>query len=64
MTAPDRLLDVSMVARRFNVTDETVRAWIRGGKLAAILTPTGRYRIPLSALLAFQSKKAQDSQTP
>ena len=30
---------------RFNVCPETVRAWIRAGKLHALRTPTGRYRV-------------------
>jgi len=33
---------VSEVAALFDVEDETVRVWVRGGKLKAIRTPGGR----------------------
>lgn len=61
---PERYIDVSAAARRLTVACETVRAWIRSGRLEAISTPTGRYKIPSSALDRFcRSRKAQDPQT-
>jgi excisionase family DNA binding protein len=60
----DRLLAVATVAYRLQVTPETVRSWIRSGKLDAIRTPTGRYRVPASTLTALLRRKTQDSQTP
>ena len=47
----ERLLDVSIVAHRLNVTPATVRGWIRADLLAAVRTPTGRYRVPACELL-------------
>lgn len=35
----------SAVARRCGVTGETVRAWVKAGKLSAKRTPGGQYRI-------------------
>ena len=63
---PERLLDAMAIAKRMGVSSETVRAWIRAGKLKAITTPTGRYRIPSSALarLLATRRKMQESQTP
>ncbi len=47
----DRLLDVSTVARRLGVADETVRLWIRKGLVPeTVRTFTGRLKIPISAL--------------
>ncbi len=53
-----RFYSVSEVASRFDVTSQTVRDWIAGGRLQAVQPGRGgRYRIPPPALLAF----AQDS---
>ncbi len=60
---PERYVDVSAVARKFGVSSETIRSWIRHGQLAVVMTPTGRYRVPLSAVTALiLARKAQDSQ--
>lgn len=45
-----RLLDVAVVARRVGFTDRTVRNWIASGKVQAVRSPTGRYRITVSEL--------------
>jgi uncharacterized protein len=51
----ERLYTVPQVAERFAVTTQTVRNWIGTGRLAAIqATPRGRFRVPSSALAAFQ----------
>jgi len=43
---PERLIDVAVIARHFQVTDQSVRNWIRAGKVHAIRrTPWGRYLI-------------------
>ena len=55
MTASERVLSVGTVARLIGVSSETVRAWARAGRIRAIRTPTGRYKIPeavAEALLA------------
>lgn len=50
-----RLLAVSEVAARFEVTSQTVRNWIADGRLQAIqATPRGRYRITPEALRALE----------
>lgn len=46
----DRRLHLRVVAQRFGVTVNTVRKWIRSGKLAAERTPGGHWRVPESAL--------------
>lgn len=48
----DRLLTVPEVAERLRVNDETVRRWVRTGRLKAVM-PGGRkagYRIAESAV--------------
>lgn len=57
----DRFIDVSVVARRFGVSTTAVRNWIRAGKLSAVRTPSGRYRIPLSALAFIKAKESKAS---
>ena len=50
-----RFYSVSETARRFDVTSQTVRNWIAGGRLPAVQPgPGGRYRIPAPALRAFE----------
>lgn len=51
----ERLLHVAYVARRMLVTPCTVRNWIRAGKLDAIRTPTGFYRITATALARLEN---------
>lgn len=48
----DRLLDVAQAARRWNVLPRTVRQWIYRGKIRAVKTPGGVWRIPESAVPA------------
>lgn len=45
-----RLVDVSVVARYYGVSGESVRRWIRSGKLLAEKTPGGRYRVRFAAV--------------
>ncbi len=59
----DRLLDVSVVARKIGVSAETVRAWIRADRIAYEQTPTGRYRIRASVIAGILHRKAQNTQT-
>ena len=56
-----RLLDVAQAAKRWNVCVQTIRDWIRRGKLQAVRTPSGYYRIPESALPSFSSTKAHET---
>ena len=50
----DRLLDVQQAAKRWQVCADTIRQWVRLGKLRAIRTPGNRIRIPESALPSVQ----------
>jgi predicted site-specific integrase-resolvase len=59
----DRLLDVSVVAKKIGVSAETVRAWIRADRIAYEQTPTGRYRVRASVIAQILSRKTQNSQT-
>ena len=47
---PDLLCPVSYIARRLAVAASTVRWWVRTGKLEAVRTPAGGYRVPRSEL--------------
>jgi len=44
----ERLLDVMVIARHFKVSGESVRRWIRSGRLHAERTPGGRYKVAIS----------------
>lgn len=51
-------LTVQDVAERLKVDEETVRRWIRAGKLAVLdLGPRGGYRIRPDELAAFVAKR-------
>jgi uncharacterized protein len=51
----DRLISVPQVARRFGVTNQTVRNWIASGRLRSVqAAPRGRHRIPAEVLEAFE----------
>lgn len=45
ITQHERKLTPSQVARRLDVTPETVREWIRTGKLPSIKLPSGRMKV-------------------
>ena len=50
------------VGERYGVTGETVRGWIRAGRLPAVRLPSGHYRISEADLwLAFEpARRAPD----
>jgi len=52
--AEEQLLTVPEVARRLRISEETVRRWLRGGKLKGIRLATERagWRIPASEVAA------------
>jgi len=61
----DRLLPVSVVARRLCVSPQTVRNWIRAGRIPSERTPTGRLRVRLSTLIALRTSHfAKSESTP
>lgn len=43
-------MTVSEVAAALRVTPETVLRWIRTGRLEGVALPSGRYRIPRTAV--------------
>jgi len=45
MTQLPDLLTTGEVARKFSVTDETIRRWIALGRLKAITLPSGQFRL-------------------
>lgn len=61
----ERLLGVAVVAKRFGVCVQTVRNWIRTGRLDAqrTLAARGHFQIPASAVDALQkAQRAQKTQ--
>lgn len=46
----ERLLKIAQVARVWNVSERTVWRDIQSGRLKAVASPSGRIRVPLSAL--------------
>ena len=59
----DRLLDVSTVARLLQVSDETVRVWIRRDKIAFERVAGGKYRIRSSELARLRNSQKSQSNT-
>ena len=41
----------SEIAQMFEVAPNTVNRWVRGGKLPSVVTPGGRRRYPVDAIL-------------
>jgi excisionase family DNA binding protein len=39
------------VAELFEVSPNTVSRWVRGGKIPSVLTPGGRHRYPVEAIM-------------
>lgn len=58
----DPLLEVSVIARQMGVSQTAVRNWIRMGRLRAVRTPTGRYRVRQSELDRISDSPPPDSQ--
>lgn len=58
----DRLIDIAVVARLFNVSAETVRNWIRAGKVHAIPTPSGYYKITETELERLKESRESPNQ--
>ncbi|MGE0451727.1 MAG: helix-turn-helix domain-containing protein [Vicinamibacterales bacterium] len=42
----ERLLTVAIAAQRLSVCGETIRRWIRAGRLEARRLPSGHYKVP------------------
>jgi hypothetical protein len=51
------------VARLFEVAPNTVNRWVLGGKLPSVVTPGGRRRYPVGAILEMVAELTQ-SATP
>lgn len=56
----DALLSVPMIAEMVGVSPETVRRWIRSGKLP-IHAPTGRYKVRCVNLTLFLKRMYHNS---
>lgn len=54
----------SEIAQMFEVAPNTVNRWVRGGKLPSVVTPGGRRRYPVDAILRLIPPPMQDVQTP
>lgn len=54
----------SEIAQLFEVAPNTVNRWVRGGKLPSVVSPGGRRRYPVDAILRLIPVPMQDAQTP
>ena len=41
----ERVIDLAVIARYYQVTTQSVRRWIKAGRIQADRTPTGRYKV-------------------
>lgn len=53
----------SEIAQMFEVAPNTVNRWVRGGKLPSVLSPGGRRRYPVNAILQLIPAPAQAGPT-
>jgi len=51
----EKLLTVSVAARRLSVCHATIRRWIKSGKLPATRYPSGQFRVSEIAILKIQT---------
>lgn len=54
----------SEIAQLFEVAPNTVNRWVRGGKLPSVVSPGGRRRYPVDAILKLLPAPMRDVQTP
>ncbi|MFC1986097.1 excisionase family DNA-binding protein [Chloroflexota bacterium] len=57
---PPELLTITEAARRVGVSRETIYQWKKSGKIKAVKTPGGRYRIPEEQLTIPYVERAND----
>src|SRR5687768_9692302 len=57
------MLTTRVAARELGVTPDTVRAWIRGGRIEAVRLPSGQYRISEAELERFRRNVSQRATT-
>jgi excisionase family DNA binding protein len=57
----ERFLTVGEVAEIFNVTDYTVRVWLKSGKLNGFKPAGQQWRITQSEVVAFANKQYGES---
>ena len=57
MLDTDEMLSTGKVAKIFGVSSNTVLNWIKEGKLDAVKTPGGHYRVPISAVREYGASK-------
>ncbi|WP_173079322.1 helix-turn-helix domain-containing protein [Phytohabitans rumicis] len=60
-TQVDRKLTPSQVAKRLDVTPETVREWIRTGKLPSITLPSGRMKVRELDVIAIETAELRSA---
>lgn len=58
-----RMLSVTMTAKRLDVCPETVRRWIKQGKLSAIRYPSGYFRVSIVAIEKILSTTSNNRHT-
>ena len=54
----------SEIAQLFEVAPNTVNRWVRGGKLPSVVSPGGRRRYPVDAILQLIPVPIEDVKTP
>ena len=56
----NNLVSVSQAAKQFDVTNQTIRQWIKDGYMAAIQLPNGRYKINQSEVDRLLSREVKN----
>lgn len=65
VTSTKHYLTRAEVAALFEVSPNTVSRWVRGGKIPSVLTPGGRHRYPVEAVMRLvQEFQRGDSVSP
>lgn len=62
MDMTNRLYTLAEVAELMAVDPRTVKRWAKDGKLAVIMTPGGKYRVPAAEVERLMSAEATNGQ--
>jgi excisionase family DNA binding protein len=60
----DRLIPVAAAAKRLSVCPETIRRWVRTGRLPVVRYPSGQYRIASETIDRILQQSAQPTTPP